>query len=406
VSTSLQLLARSFDGFERALDQQLAGVDVPVTARFLDVHSLQETLIDSDCLTDGSVDLALVLTDWIPRLIADGKLLDISDLAEAGPIEGAPGCWTEALLALQRDAEGRLFGLPYHDGPVMLLYRKDLYQDAREREGFATAHGYALAPPMDWQQFADHASFFNRPAAGLWGTVFAGYPDEHNTVYDFLTQLWSRGGDIYDEAGRLRLISAPALEGLRFLHEMWHERGVVNPDAAHWDSVRSGEEFAAGHAALMVNWCGFAAMSADPDSTTHGQVGCAVAPRALGPGGTSVTMNGYYVMAIARGCNDVPAARRTLEHLASHHSDRTTALSGASAVRRDTWADSDIDALAPYYGQLERAHEYSRSLPRDPRWPEISKVLNAMVFAVICGTQPESALAQADAALAALEGST
>ena len=34
--------------------------------------------------------------------------------------------------------------------------------------------------------------------AGRYGTVFAAFPDGHNTLYDFALQLWSRGGELTD----------------------------------------------------------------------------------------------------------------------------------------------------------------------------------------------------------------
>ncbi|MFJ9034413.1 hypothetical protein ACIRQP_39415 [Streptomyces sp. NPDC102274] len=77
------------------------------------------------------------------------------------------------------------------------------------------------------------ARWFTRSDQGPYGTVLAGYPDEHHTVHDFLTQMWSRGAELTDTEGRLSLDSA------RFLYDQWHTDRVVDPAAVRWDSVAS-----------------------------------------------------------------------------------------------------------------------------------------------------------------------
>ncbi len=399
---ALRLAAREFDGFERALATQIDDFGEPVEVAFLEVQAMQHAMVEGDLLTSGEYDVAMVLTDSLPRLLRENKLLPLDEMLSDAPPDGYPGCWVDALTALQRGEDGRLYGTPYHDGPEMLLYRADLFASSAEQEGFLGAYGYPLAPARTWREFRDQARWFTRPDQGMWGTILAGYPDEHNTVYDFLIHLWSRGGELFGPDGSPQLTGSAAVDAMTFISDLWHVDRVVNPDARTWASVQSGEHFAAGEAALMVNWCGFTAMSAGESSPTHGLVGCTLTPSGDLPDGRAVTMNGYYVMAIPVGCRDVPGAMRFLRHLASPAMDVVTCMSGGSGTRTDTWARPDVQALAPYYAQLEGAHAFSRALPRDPRWPEISRILNRMMADVIGGTGVMDALRGAQAALEAL----
>jgi multiple sugar transport system substrate-binding protein len=154
----------------------------------------------------------------------------------------------------------------------------------------------------------------------------------------------------------------------------------------------------------MVNWSGFAAMSAPADSPTHVLVRCAPVPRFDGPGGRRVALNSCWVLALAAGTSRPGEAYRLLRALTAPEMDRITAESGGVATRRDSWADPAVAASAPYYPQFEQAHNGTRALPRDPRWQQISLVINQMVGQIVTGQgAPDKLLAAAHEDLAALD---
>ncbi|MCW2947616.1 MAG: hypothetical protein JWR24_4333 [Actinoallomurus sp.] len=393
----LLLLGRAFDGFSRALARQIPHVAGQSAAFALpEILDLQERVLNGETATSGEADLLMVVTDWLPALIAERKVLPLDEFLDTAPPAGWPDAWHPALRELQRGADGATYGVPYHVGPQMLLYRGDLYDDPAQRRGFTERFGYPLAPPETWAEYRDQAVWFNAPDQGRYGTILAGYPDEHNTVYDFLTHLWSRGGELFDTAGRLTLDSPQAREAARFLHGLWHTDRVVDPAAAGWDSVASGEHFAAGEAAMMVNWSGFAAMSAPESSPTHGLVRCAPVPADDGPGGRRVALNSYWVLTVAAGSRRPAQAYELLRALTAPEMDRITAQEGGCATRRDSWSHPEVADSAPYYPMLEEAHRHTRALPRDARWPQISVVLDHMVARLVAGSdEPDTLVARA-----------
>jgi multiple sugar transport system substrate-binding protein len=398
--TPLVLFGRKFDGFDRAFTAQLGAIAEPsATFELAEIGDLQRIVLEEDGATSGDYDVLLLITDWLPSLIEAGKLLPL-DFGDTPP-DGWPSAWVPSLRSLQTGPDGRNYGVAYHDGPMLLLYRKDLYESGIEQQGFRERFGYPLVPAATWDEFRDQALWFDRPEQGLRGTVQAGFPDEHNNVYDFLTHFWSRGGDLIVD-GRSGLDSVAAREAISFLHDLWHVSKVVDPEAAAWDSVESGVHFAAGEAAMMVNWCGFAALSADQASPTHGLVGCAPTPS--GRAG-AVTINAYWVLAVPSGAKDPQRSADLIRRLTTYEMDVRTALSGGSATRRDSWAAPEVQAVAPYYAVLEDAHRTARALPSDPRWPRIAAILNEMMRAGVVDRAQERALQQAHAELNALLGS-
>jgi len=364
----LHLIGRAFDGFSRATAAQAAAwTGGTLTADWVELPALEHAVLHTPALLDGSVDLALVVSDWLPALIERGAVRDLSRSLASAPPPGWPDGWSPSLRLLQSRGE-RVYGLPYHDGPMMLLYRADLFADDAEQAGFAARYGYPLAPPATWDQFLDVARWFTRP--GLYGTVLAGLPDGHNDVYDFLLQLWSRGGDLSTLAG------PAAVEGLEFLRRL-HAEGLVDPASPEWDSVASGEQFAAGNAALMVNWSGFAAMSV-PGSPTHGVVAC-------GPVPAGVSLNIYWVLVVAAGSSRPELAYEYLRHVATPEMDLITSLEGANGVRLSTWRDPRARALSPSYEVMEEVHRGVLSPPPVTAWPSVASTLSSAIADVVRG---------------------
>lgn len=394
MTETLRFVGREFEGFKNALSRQAAAFSEPVDldAQWLPMERLEQYLVgDGPSL---ETDLALVVTDWLPQLIRDGALMPLDPFLQKDPPQDWPEGWSPSMRSLQTTSDGTCYALPYHDGPVMFLYRGDLFDDPGEQATFADRFGYQLAAPTTWAEYVDIAKHFTRPQDRLWGTVLGGYPDGHNNVYDFLTHLWTRGGALVTD-GEPSIDSSEGIDALGFLHDLWHEHRVVDPAALGWDSVASGQAFADGLAAMTVNWAGFAALSALPGSPTAGRIRCARVPQAEGPRGRSVSLNVYWVLAIRSECRDPELAWRFLHHLASPEMDRITSEEGATGTRLSTWRDPRVQAMAPYYEVLEDAHRSVESPPPWPEWPAVNGVLNRMVDDVLRErATPEAAAAR------------
>jgi multiple sugar transport system substrate-binding protein len=390
---------RTFEPFERAIEKQFGAFEeaartgLGLGAVALDLNPLRETLFDAGGLRDGTWDVAFLNTDWIAESVETESVVDLRPLMADRPVEGYPDGWAPALLRLQDDGE-HVWGLPYHDGPQCLIYRRDLIEDESERAAFRDAFGYDLAVPTTWEEFVDVARFFTRPSEGLYGTIFAAFPDGHNSVYDFCVQLWSRGGELIDAGGRPLLDSPQAAAALDFYRAAVADRGLTPPGLHEVDSVRSGELFAAGGVAMMANWFGFAAVLEQPGQLLKGRVGIAPLPR--GQGGSRVALNVYWVLAVAAGSKRVDQAYDFVRFAATAPMDKITALEGATACRRSTWRDRDVNELVPFYRQLDELHAEARELPSSPRFPAFAHVIDGAVQRAIT-TADDTALILADA---------
>jgi multiple sugar transport system substrate-binding protein len=379
-----RIAIRRFGPFESAIRKQWdrfcqTEQEAPeLEAEAFDLPELYETLFEREGLRRGDWDVGFINTDWVAAARATGAVLDLADHLRSAPPHGYPGAWTPSLLRLQQ-CDGAVLGLPYHDGPECLIYRRDLLDPSRV--------------PQTWEEFRDLARHFTQPGKGLYGTVFAAFPDGHNTVYDFCLQLWTRGGELFDGAGRVTLDTPQAVDALEFYRAMLNDPRAVHPGSRKFDSVQSGLAFAAGEVAMMVNWFGFAALCETGDYPVRGKVDIAGIPRAAGS--SSVSLNVYWLLSIGSGSPHRDLAFRFLRHCADPAMDRLLTLEGGIGCRKSTWRDAEVNRAVPFYHKLESLHANARELPRLERWPELAKTIDMLVLEAIDGQRPVADLVRA-----------
>jgi len=383
--TRLHLVGRAFVGFERALAAQAAAFEqahpgVEVVRRFREPQDLYDSTVAHAELASGAIDVTLTLTDWLPEAMRRGLLAPLDPLLEADPPQDWPEGWPPSLRGLQRDAAGQTYALPYHDGPMMFIYRRDLFDEPREQAAFQARYGQPLRPPETWSEYLRIARFFTRPDQNMYGAVAAGLNDAHNNVYDFMIHTWSRGGRLLDDEGRPAFHEPIAVEALQYHVDLFNRYKVMPPEAKGFDSVVSGTYYASGRAAMMVNWCGFATMAEVPEqSRVVGKNGLGLVPRGDSPQGRHTSINVYWVLAVAAGSAQKELAYAFLRSTASPVMDRVTALNGCIATRYSTWRDPAILRQFPVYATIEAVHRSVNSPPPIPAWPAITEVLNMAV---------------------------
>lgn len=382
-----RIAVRKFDAFESAIDKiwqsfcQQTGCKLELEAVPLDLHPLYDAILKEDGLKNGTWDVSLINTDWITEAYASNSIVDLTDNIRTNPPVDFPEGWSRSLLYKQ-EFEGKTVGLPFHDGPECLIYRKDLFESVEEGVAFNAKYGKPLEIPKTWDDLMEVAEFFNRPEDNLYGTTFAAFPDGHNTVFDFCLQLWTRGGDLFDNNKKIKLNSDEAKEGMEFYRKALQNNNAIHPKSREFDSVKSGMAFANGNLAMMVNWFGFASMCEFlEESKVKGKVDITNVP--AGPTGEGTSLNAYWMYVIGSGSQHKDIAYEFIKYAVNEANDKLLTLEGAIGCRKSTWHDKDVNHEVPYYHKLEALHKKTRSLPRKSNWSEIADVIDQLVLEVI-----------------------
>lgn len=387
-----RIALRKYSPFETAIRAQWEALEEQVRSDLeldlvsLELSDLEEALLTSRGMASGDWDVCFIPTDWIASMHTLGCAVDLQPLLENDPPADYPHGWHPSLLRLQQ-IQGSIVGVPYHDGPECLICRRDLFEDSHARGEFRRKFNRDLKPPSTWDDFHEVARFLHNPPKQLYGTAFAAFPDGHNTVYDFLLQLWSRGGELISPSGHVSFSTPEAESAITFYREMVSDNLAIHPDCRQLDSVAAGLRFAAGEIAMMINWFGFATLAhTSKESAVRGLVEVAQIPAS--PGSCPVSLNVYWILSIALGSPHQQLAWRFLRHTLAPVMDRLTTTSGAIGGRRSTWNDPQINTTIPFYQRMESLHDHAREIPQCENWPQIAAIIDRLVTAAITTSTP------------------
>ena len=393
----IRYAARKFSSFENALSRQSEEFERlypghSVKIDFFEVEELYEAIRD----LNSGYDVVMCSSDWMPEFINRGIVSALDPWFEQLPVPGWPEDYAPSLVKPQLGKGSNCYGVAYHDGPEMFYFRKDLFDNAAEKRLFLEHYGYPLAVPRTWEHFVDVARHFTRTEEGLYGTVIAAYPDGHNIVYDFILQLWSRGGQLFDEEMNPAFASQAGVAGLSFLVDLIHKHKVVPPNVFELDSIRAGEfYYGSGGAAMTWNWSHIASCAEIPEiSTIVGRSDCTLIPSGDSSEGRHVSLISYYVNSITKTSSHPELAYRFLHVLASPAMDLVTTEEGAIGTRRSTWRSPEVLRSFPFYAMIDRIHDDVRSTPQMEEYPAINGVLNHWIHEALRGNVAAEAALQ------------
>jgi multiple sugar transport system substrate-binding protein len=270
------------------------------------------------------------------------------------------------------------------------VYRTDLFQDPAACNAFRSQFFRDLAPPTTWEEFKQTARFFTDPSKGRYGTVFAAFPDGHNTLYDFALQVWSRGGELTDSTGRPTLTTPIALAALDFYRRVVCDPGICHPKSPQLDSTQSGDLFLAGEVAMMANWFGFAARASREESPLAGKV--AIAPIPSADGVPPVSLSVFWALAMGRGSRHKELAWQFLRYVASPERDLGITRHGAVGVRLSTWRNPTLQARIPVYREIEAISLGARQLPSGPAMASFAAIVDDVITRALTTGEPSAAI--------------
>ena len=392
--TTLRIALRNYADFENALQEEAhlfealnAGVRVELVP--LGIRELRHLAIVNGGLASGHFDLALLVTDWLSECVAAGAIEDLEPWHKSRPIAQWPTGWSPTLV------RPLLFGkvlsaLPWHDGPECLVYRNDLFHDPNHRMAFRAQFGRDLAPPSNWSEFEEIARYFTSPENNLYGTAFAAVPDGHNTLYDFILQTWTRGGDLVDIEGRPCLNSDAAVRGLEFYRSTVRNPSLCHPRSTAVDSTQSGDLFLGGEVAMMANWFGFAARACRPGSPLQGKVAIAPLPVEYGCDPTSLSV--FWAMVMGSGSREKSLAWSFLRFITAPEQDLKMTDHGTVAVRLSTWRNQSLQERVPVYSQLERISMCARTLASCPAMASFATIVDNLMTRALSTVDPTIAI--------------
>ena len=184
------------------------------------------------------------------------------------------------------DGSGNQYALPVNQDCLGLIYRRDLFEDPKEKEAFKAKYGYDLIVPQTYKQMRDIAEFFNRPNEGLYGLAMYG-----GRQYDYCTSMsncfvWSFGGALWNpKTNEIKgyLDSPASIEGVQFFVDLFK---FCPPGSETWGFDEVNVAMLEGKVAMAMQWFYFFGSMLDPKvSKIVDKVGFAILPGEEGKDG-------------------------------------------------------------------------------------------------------------------------
>jgi len=197
---------------------------------------------DSQWLGRGATSKLYVdLTDWLPTVV-DVKTIHPQALKYLCEYPGG---------------SSHYYAAPCETDAVGFAYRKDWFEDPKEKAAFKAKHKRELAVPTTWDEFKEIAEFFNRPAQKHYGCALLTGRGYDALVMGFQPFLWDFGGSWGDpDSHQVKgvLDTPAAADGLKLMKSLL---AYAPNDGPNMDYGKALEAFTSGSTAMAMNYFAF-----------------------------------------------------------------------------------------------------------------------------------------------------
>lgn len=278
--------------------------------------------------------------------------------------------------------KGVSYGYPLAANTMFVLYRKDMIDNASDKQAFRERYGYDLAPPQDWKQYRDVAEFFTRPDQKFYGTLLQG---KHFPAvwFEWLNFAFSFGGGVMEKEfswdyGPIVINSPETIQATEYYYSLkkFSPPGVTN---FTWDDAVG--QMRDGHIFMCILWSDALFHVVDPKvSTVVGKVG--YAPLPSGNAGRVAQIAGSTYMVSRNSMHPREAFEFELWMLRRDNQIQQE-LGGGASARQSVYRDPKVLEL-PYAAADSQSLAVARNMiDTSPETPQISDVIEASVSDVL-----------------------
>ncbi|MBQ0929309.1 ABC transporter substrate-binding protein [Ideonella alba] len=257
---------------------------------------------------------------------------------------------------------GKLYAAPFYGEGSLLMYRKDLAEQA----------GLPLPDRPTWDQVKALAARLHDPQRGRYGICLRGKPGWGENMALLSTLVNTHGGQWFDMGWRPQIDSRPWREAIGLYADLMKRYGPPQPWTLGYNQLLA--LFSAGRCGVWVDASIAASAITDPQrSRVAAQVGLAMAPTAVTPKGAGWLWS--WNLAVPAGSTKVAQAMRFVTWATSKDYVQLVARHRGWAhvptgTRRSTYANPEFKRAARFataeLAAIELANPQDATLPRSP----------------------------------------
>ncbi|TLM70889.1 ABC transporter substrate-binding protein [Pseudarthrobacter sp. NamB4] len=286
-------------------------------------------------------------------------------------------------LVKEANVDGHFIGLPAWTNAEIILYRKDLFEDTKNKADFQVKYGYELAAPTTWKQYQDISEFFTKD--GIYGTDVKG-----GVETEWLAHVLQAGSPMVLDGDKVVIDNAAHKEALDFYVSLVKD---APSGAAQVDWAAAQNLFNQGKTAMTRFWA-HAYRQIPADSAVAGKVGAA--PMIAGSAGIGGVPGPWY-LTVPKATKNTEAAKKFVQ-CAYDYNDKgiESNLGLASRISAfEKYQDKEgYESFGPLIETLNG--EATATRPATEKWQQIvDTVLVPMLQKAVAGGDSATLLADA-----------
>ena len=366
---------------------------IPVKVEQIPWPQYQDKIYAAWSAKSDTYDLIVGDSQWLGLGATQQHYVDLTDWAKTNVKldEMSPAALSE--YSEYPTGSKHYVALPCESDGVGFAYRKDLFEDPKEKDAFKTKYHYDLAPPKTWKEFRDVAEFFTRPDKQLYGAAVFYSKDYDGITMGFDQVLWCYGGELHDASGKVDgVINSPtAVDALKFYCQDLKRFTPPGSESYYFDQTL--DAFGRGQVAMAEDWFAFMPGFTDPNGKNKNFVektGFFVSP--AGPTGHYVSLGGQGI-SISAYSKRQDDAKKFLAWFEQASVQQKWAQLGGLTANKAVLASDQFLKYAPYNQTFAESQKYFKDFYNNPAYAELLNACQQHFNAVASGTeQPKQAL--------------
>ncbi|MGC3954961.1 MAG: ABC transporter substrate-binding protein [Propionicimonas sp.] len=342
-----------FDFLAEKYNAQSDGVTLKATELGTNADETRTQMIQR--LEGGSSDCDIYMLDgtWVGEWAPQKWILDLGEVGK----DVSENLFPSVFASGQYD--GTQWAIPFYTNAGLLYYRTD-----------------RVPEPTSWQQIYKVAaeSPDNRTMQQL-------MPYEGLTV-NFLEILYSNGGSVLDDSGKVVVNSPEALEALELMVQSM-KNGAIDRASLTYDEASSRMAFESGQGGYLRGWP--SAFGGIQESKIADQVGVASLP-AFKDGTTPTPVLGGWNMAIGAASKNPEAAADVIRFAVSPEFQKQMFIDFLQApVVPAVYDDAAVQEAIPTAQKIKAAVGAARPRPATPVYAQVSRAIYENVYEALQG---------------------
>src|SRR6478672_8450936 len=326
-------------------------------------------------------DLVVGDSQWLGAASTGGHYVDLTDFITKNGVDKS---FVPATLQYYSQYGGKYWSVPLEGDANGWAYRKDWFEDPKEKEAFKAKYGYDLAVPTTYAQLRDIAEFFYRPDQKRYGIAL--YTDNS---YDAMAMgvesaIFSYGGELGDYASYKVdgvINSKEAVDGLDMYAQLYK---FTPPGWGKSFFIEDNQALTGGLAAMSMNFFAFFPPLANKATNPHFDVTGFFANPA-GPTGKRFAALGGQGVSIVSYSKKQDAAMKFLEWFIKDETQKKWAALGGYTCSQAVLKSPEFQNATPYNKAFYETMFKVKDFWAVPEYAELLQQLNQRIYPYMIG---------------------